>query len=610
MMKGNEEFLPGKLLCCGLSGVAAYRCYKYSPGFLVHGFDGMDGETLSRTDLRAPCPSVPQAHADAHRPGFPSPIDEHALAESLADLGQPFGVDLRNGQILSVALLSQQFRADSGVDTAVKFVPACLVEHLGDSGFCADHRLRYAYLAGAMANGIGSAEIVEAMGRAGMLGFFGAAGLSLRSIEAAIDRLTANLGDTPFGFNLIHTPNEPDHEAAVVDMYLRRCVRLIEASAYLDLTLPLVRYRVHGIHRDRIGRIVVPNRVIAKVSRVEVATKFFSPPPVAMLQELVKRGDITAQQAELASQIPVAQDLTAEADSAGHTDNRPALALLPTMLALRDRLQSQHNFAEPLRVGAAGGISTPASAAAALAMGAAYILTGSVNQACVESGSSDAVRQLLAEAQQAEVIMAPAADMFEMGVKVQVLKRGTMFPMRAAKLYEIYRTRDSLDAIPPADREMLEKTVFRMSIAEVWNQTRDFWQKRDPGQIARAERDPRHQMALAFRWYLGLSSRWANAGDASRKIDYQVWCGPAMGAFNEWVKGSFLEKPAQRGVVVVALNILYGAAVCLRASALRCQGVRVPSSALRLAPLELPELRQRLQIPCNSTPTQPQRADA
>jgi len=34
-------------------------------------------------------------------------------------------------------------------------------------------------------------------------------------------------------------------------------------------------------------------------------------------------------------------DLTAEADSGGHTDNRPALALLPAMMALRDELSSQ-----------------------------------------------------------------------------------------------------------------------------------------------------------------------------------------------------------------------------------------------------------------------------
>jgi PfaD family protein len=562
----------------------------------------MDGETLSQTESRASCPSVPEVLPlhDADLPGTPAPINEQCLADALADLSRPFAVDLGDGQILAGRSLADSLPALAGPESPVTYVPACRVENLGDPGFRADHRLRYAYLAGAMANGIGSADIVEAMGRAGMLGFFGAAGLSLRSIEAALDRITANLGEIPFGFNLIHTPNEPDHESAVVDLFLRRGVRLIEASAYLDLTLPLVRYRVHGIHRDATGRIVTPNQVIAKVSRVEVATRFFSPPPAAMLRELVNRGEITAQQAELAGKIPVAQDLTAEADSAGHTDNRPALALLPTMLALRDRLQSQHGFTVPLRVGAAGGISTPASAAAALAMGAAYILTGSVNQACVESGSSDAVRQMLAEAQQADVIMAPAADMFEMGVKVQVLKRGTMFAMRAAKLYEIFRARDSLDAIPPADREMLEKSVFRLSIPEVWNQTHDFWQKRDPSQLARADRDPRHKMALVFRWYLGLSSRWANAGEPSRKIDYQVWCGPAMGAFNEWVKGSFLEQAANRKVVTVALNILYGSAVCLRASALRCQGVRFSSSVLRLAPLELPDLCKLLQ---------PQRAD-
>ena len=102
----------------------------------------------------------------------------------------------------------------------------------------------------------------------------------------------------------------------------------------------------------------------------------------------------------------------------------------------------------PPRVGAAGGISTPWSAAAAFAMGASYVVVGSVNQSCVESGTSDAVRKMLAQAQQADIAMAPAADMFEMGVKVQVLKRGTMFAMRAAKLLEFYRAHDAIDRIP------------------------------------------------------------------------------------------------------------------------------------------------------------------
>jgi PfaD family protein len=282
--------------------------------------------------------------------------------------------------------------------------------------------------------------------------------------------------------------------------------------------------------------------------------------------------------------------LTGEADSGGHTDNRPAVTLLPTLLALRDRMQAQYRFPTRVRVGLAGGIATPAAVAAAFSMGAAYVVTGSVNQACVESGSSDPVRRMLAEAGQADVTMAPAADMFEMGVKVQVLKRGTMFAMRAQKLYEVYRQYAGWESVPAAEKAQIEKNLLRASFGEVWQQTRDFFARRDPTQLPKAESDPRHKMALVFRWYLGLSSRWANAGDPTRQIDYQVWCGPAMGAFNEWVKGSFLEQPANRSVTTVARNLLSGACVALRRQSLRQQGVHLPDECFPSGPRRDEEL--------------------
>ena len=484
--------------------------------------------------------------------------------------------------------------AGVGGGRVVGYLPACRLEHLGNPSFVSDHRLRYACMAGAMANGIASVELVEAMGRAGMLGIFGAAGLPLPRVEAAVDRLQRSLGESvAHGFNLIHSPNEPALEAAVAELYLRRGVRLVEASAYLDLTLPVVRYRVKGLRRDAAGRVVPGNRVIAKVSRVEVASKFLAPPPARFLRDLVASGDITPEQAELAAHVPMADDVTAEADSGGHTDNQAAVVLLPTMIALRDRLQAEHRFDRPVRIGAAGGVATPRSAAAMLAMGAGYLVTGSVNQACVESGTSDTVRKMLAQAQQADIAMAPAADMFEMGVKVQVLKRGTMFPMRAARLYELYRANPSLADIPAADRAALEKTILRLPIDTVWQQTQAFFRDRDPAQLERAARDAKHQMALVFRWYLGQSSAWANAGEPSRTVDYQIWCGPGMAAFNEWTKGSFLELPEHRRVATVALNILYGAAVLTRAQALAVQGTALPAGVPRLAPLELPEIEAR-----------------
>ena len=549
-------------------------------------------------------------------------LDAASISESLHDIAAPLMiVNTTQGLALGRGGSGQIGTppSDSHPFPLVGFVPPASTARLGDESFRADHGLRYAYVSGAMAAGIGSEAIVEVMAQHGMLGFFGAAGLSPSRVEAAIDRLQrgsrAESGESrargsesptsspfsgsrrstldsrlPPGFNLIHSPNEQSLEKAIVDLYLRRGVSLVEASAYLDLTPHVVRYRLTGIHRDAAGHVVTPNRIIAKVSRIEVGSKFFAPAPAKMLAQLVEQGAITHEQAVMAESVPVAQDITAEADSGGHTDNRPALTLLPTILALRDRAMAQYRFAQPLRVGAAGGISTPASAAAAFAMGAAYILVGSVQQACVESGTCDAVRQMLAEAEQADVTMCPCADMFEMGVKVQVLKRGTMFPMRAAKLYETYRAYKGLADIPAAERDWLEKNLFRVSLDEVWQQTVDYFSTRDPAQIEKGQRDPKHQMALVFRWYLGQSSRWANSGEPTRRLDYQIWCGPAMGAFNEWTKGTFLAQPQHRRVATVAYNLLHGAAVMQRVNSLRSQGFPVPSDAARIVPRQVNEI--------------------
>jgi trans-AT polyketide synthase, acyltransferase and oxidoreductase domains len=474
------------------------------------------------------------------------------------------------------------------------YAPPLNPEHLGDPRFKNKHRLRYAYIVGAMANGITSAKMVESAGKSGCVGFFGAAGLSLDQIESAIDRLEQSLENIPYGFNLIHIPNDPELEAAVVRMYLQRGIKLVSASAYLNLTLALVYYRVKGIHRDAGGRIVCPNKVIAKASRVEVAEKYFSPPPQKLLIQLVDKNMITREEAQLAESIPMADDLTAEADSGGHTDNRPAISLLPTMIALRDELAGKYHYKDPPCVGLAGGIATPHSAAAAFAMGAAYILTGSVNQSCIEAGTSEAVRQMLAEAGQADVTMAPAADMFEMGVKVQVLKRGTMFPFRAAKLYDLYCRYDRFESIPEKQRLSLERDFFQNSFQEEWEQTKIYFTRHDPTQIERAEKNPKHKMALVFRSYLGQSSNWANSGDLSRKIDYQIWCGPAMGAFNQWVKGSFLERPENRRTVTVAMNLLYGAAAMTRITWLKHQGAVFPAGMDHFGPLPLEKIREFL----------------
>ena len=59
----------------------------------------------------------------------------------------------------------------------------------------------------------------------------------------------------------------------------------------------------------------------------------------------------------------------------------------------------------------------------------------------------DQVRKVL-RATYSDVTMAPAADMFDQGVELQVLKKGTMFPSRV-KAFSLFQLYDSLEDIQP-----------------------------------------------------------------------------------------------------------------------------------------------------------------
>ena len=500
----------------------------------------------------------------------PSDIREQANA-----LDRPLAiVQTTTGRALAV----DGGTANDGNTALVAYLPALGPGELGEVTFRQTYGLQANYMTGAMANGIASPELVIAAGENGWLGSYGAAGQPIPVVKAAIDQIRGAIPGQTFAVNLIHSPSEPAHEEAMVDLLLQESVPVVEASAYLDLTAAAVRYRVSGLKKNDDGSIHIQNRIIAKASRVEVATRWLSPPPAKYLEALLASGAISSEEAALAPSIPMADDLIAEADSGGHTDNRPLVALLPTFIALRDRLQADFKFKQQARVGAAGGLGTPQAVAAAFALGAAFVVTGSVNQACVESGSSDQARKMLAAAGQADTTMAPAADMFEMGVKLQVLKRGTMFPMRAGKLYELWRTYGTIEALPADERQKLEQQVFRASLDDIWQETESFWRQREPGVMDRIARDPKQKFALICRWYLGKSSRWANAGESDRAVDYQIWAGPAIGAFNEWTADTYLAEPEQRTIQAVGSNLLVGAALHLRLQAISQAGLPVDAA--------------------------------
>ncbi|QQZ64658.1 ACP S-malonyltransferase (plasmid) [Paenibacillus sonchi] len=433
-------------------------------------------------------------------------------------------------------------------------IPGITAADLGDAGFIRDYRLKAAYYAGGMHHGISSVEMTARLSKAGYMGFLGTKGLGIPQIADMIQSLQLKLnGKYTYGVNVVHDPFDLKKEEAIVDLLLHNRVKVLEAASFIGITRSLVLYRAAGLSRKTDGSITAGNKLIAKVSRPEVADAFMSPAPEPLLQKLTQDNSITGEQADQLRNMPMADDICVLADSGGPTDHGSAWVLLPVIRKLRDELMSKYGYARRIRVGSGGGIGVPEASAAAFMMGADFVMTGSINQCTVEAETSDAVKDLLQRMNVQDVTSVPQGDLFHIGAQAQVLKRGLFFPARANKLYELYRLYDSLEDMDNKDKSMVQERYFKRSFEEIYHELKLSCTNEE---LMKAERDPKYKMALVFKWYFDRSDRLARSGSSENKVDYQIYCGPAMGAFNRWVKDTDLEDWRRRHVDQIADKLM------------------------------------------------------
>lgn len=424
---------------------------------------------------------------------------------------------------------------------------------LGSRQFCEAFGLSYPYVGGAMYRGIASVEMVAAMAQSGMLGFLGAGGMTIEDIDQSLARIKASIPpNKAYGVNFISHYNRPELEEALTDVLLKHEVPVIEASAFMEVSSALVRYRAKGLKR-RGQHVDVNHRIIAKVSRPDVAANFLSVPPEKLLRKMLSEGTVTDDEVDMLRRIPMADAITVESDSGGHTDQGNPFNLIPAVLLVRDKAQQQFYHFGEIFVGAGGGIGTPEAAAAVFMLGADYIVSGSINQCTIEANTSDVVKDLLVAANVYDTGYAPSGAMFELGSKIQVLKKGLFFPSRAEKLVSLYHQHGSLDQIDAKLARQIQERYFKRSFSELISEIKS---KASPDELRKIETNQKYQMSQIIRRYYSDTSMWALEGNLEHKVDFQIHCGPALGALNQWLKGTELDDWRRRSVVDIGERLL------------------------------------------------------
>jgi trans-AT polyketide synthase/acyltransferase/oxidoreductase domain-containing protein len=419
---------------------------------------------------------------------------------------------------------------------------------LGSDAFKKDYGVAYAYVAGSMCHGISTKELIINMARAGFLSFIGTTGVSITQLEYIIQDIQAAInGQTCFGLNIIGSRQAAEEEQ-LITLMLKHQVRNLELSAYLEISEALVRFRASGLQQDRNGHIRVSNRIMTKVTHLEIAEMFMSPAPDYILKSLVQKQVITEDVAGWLERVPMADDICLQTDAGWECGTGNPQLLLPAAVTRCRELQQQYNYNKPVRIGLGGGIGTPYAAAAAFLSGADFILTGSVNQCTKEAGTSETVKALLAQLDVHDTGYVSFIDRFNLEGKEQVVKKGIFFPARANKLFQLYQQFSSPELLDAATRKQLEEKYFKKPLEQVFRDIEN--------EVNVAAASHGQQMQSLVKWYAEQGFTRAMEGNSAHRTDYKIFCSPAMGAFNRWVKGTPLEKWENREVAVIARLIM------------------------------------------------------
>lgn len=404
--------------------------------------------------------------------------------------------------------------------------------HLGSNSFKEEYKVNYSYVVAGIQKGISSVAMIEELSENKILGFLGINGLSL---DEALDLISSAKKKIPLDSIGVKVSNDllnPDYGKTVMKHIIEEDIKKIEVSGYQKPDLALVKYRLRNIKIDEKGNVIIPHKMLVHITSVKAAQSFMRPIPENILKQLLDAEEITLKEAENARNIPMCDDICIDNNKG---ENR--YGWLSTLKKISKENFNKFNLKKKVRIGIGGGIGSPQTVAMAFFAGADFIVTSSINQCTVEAGTSDYVKSLLQNAVETDFTFAPEAELFEFGEKKSVLKRGSLYHIRALKLYENYCRYESIKEIPQKEVEMITKKYFKVSFDEVYNNLKD---KLSREIVKLAEEQPKYKMALIFKELLEQCFDDALKDKNENRVNYQIKSTSAIADLNNYLKDTYL----------------------------------------------------------------------
>ena len=423
---------------------------------------------------------------------------------------------------------------------------------LGNQDFERTLNLKFPYVCGSMYYGIASPEMIIRLAKAGMLGFIGTSICNIESIKRDINIIKNKLDGEVFGLGVTYNQNV-NEENSIYNLILSEDIKIIEISDYMSITKNLIKYRVKGMQKSNYSNVMQPHHVMAKVSRIEMAELFLKPAPSDIIEALLEAGEITQNEAECAACVPVADFVSITSENDIHISSVPNFMLLSEIKKLSREIQKEYLFSKCSYIGIAGGIGNPDVIALSFLLGADYVVSGSINQCCKQANISDITKNILATVDIHDCEYVPDLKNMELGIKMNVVRKGLLFPARANKLFDLYKRYNAIDEIEADVIHSIETRIFKKNINTFSKESEKFFSE---SELKTFNTNPKSKLLHIIKCYYQVALHDAIEGNENNKINFLIKCNPTMGFFNRWAKGKSIENWIDRDVDKIGIMML------------------------------------------------------
>lgn len=415
---------------------------------------------------------------------------------------------------------------------------------LGNSQFKNEYEVDYSYIVSGLRKGITSVEMIKKLRENNILGFIGIDGLKEDEIIEIIEEAKQKIPNKYIGVHITNDLYNVERTNKIIDYLIAQHISNVEISGFSKPNAALIKYRLKGISIGNDNTLTSINKILVHVNSVKNAEEFMVPIPTEILNELVLEGEISEKIASKIKNIPLCDDICIDNDKNG----------FEMLNYLKEENNSKNNdFLKKVRIGIGGRIGCPLAVAISFFSGADFILTTSINQCTIEARTSNYVKELLQNTTENDFSNAPIDELFEFGTRFSVLKKGSLYHIRALKLYEIYCQYSSFEEIPDEVKRTIFVKYFKTTYEEVFDMSTKELSDEEKQKI---EEQPKEKMVLMFKKMLEKCYNDACIGNIENQANYLVLASSDMSDLNYFLKETEYAFWNKRSAVTIAKMLM------------------------------------------------------